>query len=63
MIDSDRQAGAERIEITPEMAEAGARVLRERFDASYYWSRGVAKEVFRAMMGVVSQGVDQTPPP
>ena len=23
--------------VTPEMAEAGARILRERLDASYYW--------------------------
>jgi hypothetical protein len=56
----NRQAGATEIEITPEMAEAGARVLRERLEASYYWSRGVAREVFRVMVEAARLSDTQT---
>jgi hypothetical protein len=61
MTDCNDRADAEQAEVTPEMAEAGAQVLRERLEASYYWSRGVASEVFRAMMAVASQGAARTP--
>ena len=56
-----RQVGADEIEITPEMKEAGAQILRDRLDASYYWSRGVASEVFRVMMAVARRDDAQTP--
>ena len=54
--DSDKPAGdrpANEIEVTPEMIEAGARVLWERFDMAITFGsqtgRDVAAEVFRAM--------------
>ena len=42
------------VEITPEMAEAGARVLAERFDQVNDWlTRDIATEVFLAMLASV----------
>ena len=41
----------ERIEITPEMTEAGARVLRDTFDlVGPISSEGIAEEVYKAMV-------------
>ena len=37
------------IEITQEMIDAGAEVLRERCDVAPYWSKHVAREVFEVM--------------
>jgi hypothetical protein len=56
-----RQVGVDELKITPEMKEAGAEILRESLDASYYWSRGVASEVFRVMMAVARRDDAQTP--
>ena len=42
----------EKIEITPAMADAGARLLQDFFGASRSMSRSIAKEVYLAMAGL-----------
>jgi hypothetical protein len=49
------------VEITPAMVAAGARVLRENCDLAPYWSRSLAKEVFRAMTEVVPKADGSAP--
>ena len=46
-ISQERQAG---VEITPEMAERGARILRDIFDASFENAERTARDVFGAMI-------------
>lgn len=47
-----RQADAEvtLIEVTPEMVEGGAKILRDIFDAGQSNAEGTARDVFEAMM-------------
>ncbi len=51
-----RQADAP-AEITPEMIEAGMRVLLNKYEdcPSWRWARHVAEEVYRAMTGATAK--------
>jgi hypothetical protein len=52
---SDQKSEAPEIEVTAEMAEAGAKVLRDNeIVVAPYWGRAIAKEMFLAMLKVNS---------
>lgn len=54
-----QQAGVSKIEITSEMIEAGASVLRDQFDAGHVSARWAARDVFEVMCEFAGLGVGE----
>ena len=49
-VEPRRETGFGEIEVTPPMVEAGARLLRDRYDLLNEAAQALAEEIFRSMM-------------